>query len=181
MGQAPAGMSAARNLSQGGGAGGGGCCTSLFWQRGYANLRVQLLLPRLSRLPRRSRGDARPGIFNPVKPSLLITPGRASSLPAMPAAGWMLLLFLSDLLSWPQPRGISYSACAQPPSWTVNELLEQKELRLLTLKSCKLLPPTIPSNSNVPLKPLPSPYHFHPPHFVSAKEVQPWLRLLLQC
>lgn len=105
------------------GVGGGGCCTSLFCQRGYANLRVQLLLllPHLSRLPRRSRGDARPGVFNPVKPSLLITPGRASSLPAMPAAGWMLLLFLSDLLSWPQPRGTSYSTCAQPPSWTVNE------------------------------------------------------------
>lgn len=147
----------------------------LFWQCGYANLPAQpiLLFPRPSRLPSLSRGDVRPGVFNPVKPSLLITPGRASSLPAMPAAGWMLLLFLSDLLSRPQPRGISYSACAQPPSWTVNELLEQKELSSLTLKTCKLLPPTIPSNSNVPLKTLPSPYPFHPLILYQQKKSSP--------
>lgn len=38
----------------------------------------------------------------------------------------------------------------------VNELLEQKELRLLTLKTCKVLLPPISPNSKVPLKPLPS-------------------------
>lgn len=82
----------------------------------------------LSQLRSPSRGDARPGVFNPVKPSLLIMPDRASSLPAMPAAGWMLLLFLSDLLSLPHPQGTSSSARAQPPSRMVKELLEQKGL-----------------------------------------------------
>lgn len=97
----------------------GGCCTPFFQQHGYANLCAQpnlFLLPRPSQLPSHSRGDARPGGFNPVKPLLLITSDRASSLPAMPAAGWMLLLFLSDLLSLPHPQGISYAACAQLPS-----------------------------------------------------------------
>lgn len=116
MGQAPAGMcpeflSAVRDLSRG-----GCCCTFLFQHHDYANLRVQpYLLPCQSCLLSHSRGEARTGISNPVKPLLLIMPDRASSLSAMPAAGWMLL-FLSGVLSLPHPRGISYPACSQLPS-----------------------------------------------------------------
>lgn len=129
--------------------------------------------PCLSQLP--SRGDGRPGIFNPVKPLLLIMPDRASSLLAMPAVGWMLLLFLSDLLSLPHPRGTSSSACAQLPSCMVKELLEQKGLHWLTLKMCKVLFLLLPCNSKVSLEPLPSPYPFH--HLIFF--AQPWLTLLL--
>lgn len=44
-------------------------------------------LPQLSAAAERMRG-----IFNPVKPLLLIAADRTSSLPAMPAADWLLLL-----------------------------------------------------------------------------------------
>lgn len=125
--------------------------------------------------PSPSRGDGRPGIFNPVKPLLLIMPDRASSLPAMPAVGWMLLLFLSDLLSLPHPRGISSSARAQLSSSMVKELLEQKGLHRLTLKTCKVLSLLLPSNSEVSLELLPSPCPFH--HLIFF--AQPWVRLLL--
>lgn len=119
------------------------------------------------------RRGCEPGVFNPAKPSLLIVPGRASSLPAVPAAGWMLLLFLSDLLS------ISSSARAQPPSQMLRELLERKGLRSLTLRTFKVLSPLLPSNSKVPPEPLVSPCPFHHLVFFPAQEAQPWLRLLL--
>lgn len=108
-----------------------------------------------------SRGNARPDIFNPVKPLLLITADRASSLPTMPAAHWLMLLFLSDQLSLPRLQGISYSAYAGLPSPVVSKLLEQKELWSLTLKTCKVLSPLLASSSEVPLKLLLSSHSLH--------------------
>lgn len=80
-------------------------------------------LPQLS-----AAAEGMRGIFNPVKPLLLITADRTSSLPAMPAADWLLLLFLFDRLSL---QGISYSACACLPSQVVS----------LNKRSCAHSPP----------------------------------------
>uniref|UniRef100_A0A669P5X2 Calcium voltage-gated channel auxiliary subunit alpha2delta 4 n=1 Tax=Phasianus colchicus TaxID=9054 RepID=A0A669P5X2_PHACC len=69
----------------------------------------------------------------------------------MPAAEWLLLLFLFDHLSLPRLQGISYSACAWLPSPVARGLLEQKELCSLAPKTFKVLSPPLASSSKVPL------------------------------